>query len=188
MGTKQINIRRVEPDDYRSLQEIHAQPRVVWGTLQTPFPSAEIWKARLASPTDGTFGLAACVDGRIVGSLSLAVPANSPRRRHVGEIGLAVHDAWQHRRVGSALMRAAVKLADRWLDLKRLELTVYTDNVPAIKLYENLGFEIEGTLRAYSFRDGRYADAYAMARLRPHDPVPSGIETPKAVAQHSGAG
>jgi hypothetical protein len=28
------------------------------------------------------------------------------------------------------------------------------------------GFEIEGTLRDYAFRDGAFVDAYTMARLR----------------------
>lgn len=78
---------------------------------------------------------------------------------------MAVHDDWHGRGIGGAFMRAAVDLADRWLNLSRLELTVYTDNTPAIKLYEKFGFEVEGTLRRYSFRDGAYADAYTMARL-----------------------
>ena len=61
---------------------------------------------------------------------------------------------------------AAVDLADNWLNYTRLELTVYTDNAAALALYRKFGFEIEGTLKAYAFRDGRFIDAYTMARLR----------------------
>ncbi len=57
-------------------------------------------------------------------------------------------------------------LADRWLNLCRLELTVYTDNEPAIKLYRKFAFEVEGTLRKYSFREGVFVDAHMMARIR----------------------
>ncbi len=54
------------------------------------------------------------------------------------------HDQWQGRGVGRALMEAAVDLADNWLSLTRLELTVFADNAPAIRLYERVGFEVEG--------------------------------------------
>ena len=64
------------------------------------------------------------------------------------------------------LMAAVVELADRWLNLKRLELQVWADNAPAIALYEKFGFEREGLLRAEGFRDGAFADSLAMARLR----------------------
>jgi putative acetyltransferase len=50
--------------------------------------------------------------------------------------------------------------------LSRLELTLYTDNEPALRLYKKLGFDIEGTHRRYAFRDGAYVDAYTMARVR----------------------
>jgi putative acetyltransferase len=66
-------------------------------------------------------------------------------------------------------MRASVDLADNWLNLRRLELEVYTDNEAAIRLYERFGFEREGTLRQYAYRNGRYVDSYLMARLRPSD-------------------
>ncbi|NNC64792.1 MAG: GNAT family N-acetyltransferase [Gammaproteobacteria bacterium] len=165
MGQQTIEIRRTEPADYQAVQQIHAQPRAIWGTLQTPFPSAEVWRKRLTEHPENDYGLAACISGKVVGMLGLSIPSRSPRRRHVGEIGMAVHDDWQGQGVGTALMRAAVDLADRWLNLSRLELTVYTDNARAISLYEQFGFEIEGTLRRDSFRDGAYADAYVMARL-----------------------
>jgi hypothetical protein len=76
-----------------------------------------------------------------------------------------VRDDWQRRGVGSALLTAALDLADRWLNYRRLELTVYTDNTAAVTLYRKFGFVIEGTHRDFAFRDGRYVDAFAMARL-----------------------
>jgi len=77
-----------------------------------------------------------------------------------------VHDQWQGKGIGTALLKAAVELADRWLNLSRLELTAFVDNDVALRLYKKFGFEIEGLLRRYAFRDGSYVDAYTLARLR----------------------
>jgi putative acetyltransferase len=161
-----IVIRRAEPEDFRGLQRIHEQPLAVYGTLQLPFPSAQMWRQRLEHQAANRYTLVACVRDMIVGSLGLAVPDRSPRRAHVGELGLAVHDGWQGRGIGTALVRAAVGLADRWLNLRRLELTVFADNERAVRLYKKFGFEVEGLLRRYALRDGVYVDAYVMARLR----------------------
>ena len=58
-----------------------------------------------------------------------------------------------------------VDMSDKWLALRRLELEVYTDNLPAINLYRKFGFVIEGTMRQYAFRDGGWVDAHVMARI-----------------------
>jgi putative acetyltransferase len=79
---------------------------------------------------------------------------------------MAVRDDRQGMGVGTALMEAALDLADNWLGLTRLELEVYTDNQAGIALYRKFGFEVEGTLRRFAFRGGEYVDAYSMARLR----------------------
>jgi putative acetyltransferase len=84
----------------------------------------------------------------------------------VGQIGMAVRDDWQGKGVGSALMQAAIDLAENWLQLTRIELEVYTDNRAGIRLYEKFGFKIEGTLEQFAFRDGEFVDAYFMARFR----------------------
>src|SRR5262245_5876075 len=160
-----IEIRRVEPGDYKAVQQIHAQPKAVWGTLQLPFPSEELWRKRLLESGDEVHSLVASVDGKLVGMAAL-INAKQARRRHVASIGMAVHDEWHSRGVGTALMKALIDLADNWLKLERLELTVYTDNEPALRLYKKLGFEIEGTHRKYAFRDGAYVDSYCMARVR----------------------
>ena len=85
---------------------------------------------------------------------------------------MSVHDEWQGKGIGKSLMDAGLDLADNWLNLTRLELEVYTDNEPAIRLYERFGFEREGRLRQHAFRDGRYVDSYMMARLRPSGSAP----------------
>lgn len=161
-----LEIRRVEPGDYKAVCAVHAQPNALRGTLQLPFPSEEMWKKRIEGYGDETFALVACVDGEVVAMAGLNLFPKTPRRRHVGHVGLAVHDKWQSKGVGTALMRALIELADNWLNLSRLELTVFTDNEPALKLYKKLGFEIEGTHRKFAFREGEYADCYAMARVR----------------------
>jgi len=79
---------------------------------------------------------------------------------------MMVRDDWHGKGVGKAMMQAVIDLADKWLNLTRIELTVFTDNERAIALYRKFGFEAEGTLRKYAFRDGEFVDAYAMARVK----------------------
>lgn len=160
-----VSIRAIEPEDYQALHDIYAQPGVIYGTLQMPFPPAELWRERLANPSPERRMLVACVDGRPVGNIGLVVEAN-PRRRHVGHVGMGVHDQYVGRGIGETLMRAALDLADNWLNLTRVELSVFVDNERAIRLYRRTGFEVEGTFRQYAFRDGELVDALAMARVR----------------------
>lgn len=160
----EITIRHTEPDDYEGVHGVLAGPRAVWGTLQMPFPSVEQWRKRLATPADGLLSLVACVDEQIVGQIALETFPHRPRRRHVGQLGMAVRDDWQGRGVGTAMLQAAIDMADKWLNLSRLELNVYTDNTAAIALYKKFGFVIEGTHLDYAFRDGAYVDSHSMAR------------------------
>ena len=162
----EITVRHAEPEDYEALHRIFSGPKAVAGTLQLPFPSAEIWRRRLADPPEGLYSLVACVEGEVVGSIGLETSPTRLRMRHVGSIGMAVRDDWQGKGVGTALMGAALDLADNWLDLERIELRVYVDNAAGIALYENFGFEIEGTHRRLAFRNGEYVDAYSMGRLK----------------------
>ena len=63
------------------------------------------------------------------------------------------------------LLAALLDIADNWLNLKRLQLGVLSDNAPAIYLYEKFGFVSEGIARADIFRAGAYADTRLMARI-----------------------
>lgn len=119
-------------------------------------PSVAEWQARLDDPPDDFRLLVACIgnaDGPVVGNLGVGQESR-PRRRHVASLGMAVHDDWTGRGVGTALMEAAMDLCDNWLQVTRIELSVFTDNGPALALYDRFGFVVEGTQRGAVFRDG----------------------------------
>lgn len=161
-----ILIRRATPDDAEALQRIFDAPRALWGTLQIPYMSADQRRKRLMELDHSSYPLVAIVEGEVVGQLTLHSAGNSPRRRHAAALGMAVRDDWQGRGIGTAMMRACLDLADNWLNLRRVELEVFVDNEPAIRLYRKFSFKVEGRLVGYAFRDGEYADVYVMARLR----------------------
>ncbi len=161
----EILVRATEPDDMPAVTEVFNQPRAVWGTLQTPFVSLAERRRRFEASPPGAVRLVAVIEGKVIGAAGLE-PAANARRAHTGSIGMAVHDAYAGRGAGTALMAALVDQADRWLNLRRIELTVWADNTRAVALYERFGFEREGLLRAYAWRDGAYVDALTMARLR----------------------
>jgi putative acetyltransferase len=125
--TDQIVVRHVEPADIEALHRIFTGPRAIAGTLGLPLRSVEEVRRRYSDPPEGTHSLVACVDGEVVGELSLWTRTN-PRVRHSASFGMAVRDDWQGKGVGTALLRAALDLADNWLGLTRIELHVYTDN------------------------------------------------------------
>ena len=161
-----ILIRAAEPSDYEAMHETMMQPGAQAGTLQLPYTSLEVFRKRALDLPATDVMLVAELDGKVVGNAGLHAHARHPRMKHVVGFGITVHDAHHRRGVGTALMRAALDLADNWLQYSRVELTVYVDNVAAIALYKKFGFEIEGTKRRYAFRNGEFVDAYDMARIR----------------------
>ena len=162
----EIVIRALEPSDTEAVHALFAAPRATANTLQVPWRSLEERRSRLASTDANTHRLVATLDGRVVGTLGLHIET-AGRRRDVASFGMAVHDEFAGRGVGSALIAAMIDLAENWLGIRRIELTVYADNEPAIHLYEKFGFVREGIGRAYARRNGELVDALYMARLRP---------------------
>lgn len=118
MGGDKILVRAQEPQDMAEITEILNQPKVVWGTLQTPFTSLASRIKRFEGAPAGWTPLVAVIDGKVIGQAG--INRQDGRRGHVGVIGMSVHDAFAGRGVGSALMAALVDLADRIASRLRL--------------------------------------------------------------------
>lgn len=164
LGPSEISIRPIREEDVDDLYEVFRAPQNCLTTLQ--LPSQELWltRQRVLEPSAGMLRLVAVVDQHVVGMISLRRRAPSTRS-HVAGLGMMVHTDYWGQGIGSQLMAEALDLADRWLNLKRVELQVHTDNPAALHLYEKFGFVTEGTKRLNNFGGGGWADTFFMARI-----------------------
>jgi putative acetyltransferase len=164
-GPAGLLIRAAEPSDAEAFAALVNLPGFLAGTAQLPFQTIASSRGRLERNEPGWTHVVAVLGDMIVGSASLH--RLQGRRAHAAGLGMGVHDDHVGRGVGTALLGALLDVADNSLALGRVELTVYADNRPAIRLYERAGFEREGLHRRFAVRDGALVDALAMARLRP---------------------
>ncbi|NGM34263.1 GNAT family N-acetyltransferase [Methylobacterium sp. DB0501] len=160
-----VTLRAMRDSDVTDLYEMYNQRSFRDGTLALPYESFEAVRdwATPRSPRD--LHLVAEAEGRAVGAAALR-PFYG-RRAHAAEFWIGVNDGFAGRGIGATLLSAIIDTADNWLNVTRIEMTVFVDNARAIALYRRFGFEIEGTHRAASFRNGAFADVHCMARLRP---------------------
>lgn len=104
-------------------------------------------------------------NGTAVGILT--VTRGKWRTQHVASIGsLAVHASHRGKGVATRMLTLLIDRL-RGRGIRRLELLVESDNPVARRLYEKLGFQMEGTLREYFHRVGEPhpIDEYVMSKL-----------------------
>lgn len=162
-----INIRPVTYEDAKYLHEM----RIMDGVRETimALTSERIGKIQsfISGLTENQHVYVAEVEEngekKVVGMVGLTVNT-SARIRHSASIGINVNKNYHGQGIGKALLSKVIELADNWLMLVRLELSVLADNERAINLYKSVGFEIEGTKKYAIIKDGKYADEYIMAR------------------------
>ncbi|CAN5632574.1 GNAT family N-acetyltransferase [soil metagenome] len=159
----EVTIREFRDDDIAALDRVYSQPSVILNTLSVPYTTGEERSRRFTVSGHGRIVVAE-INEEPAGFGDLRIFVR--RRAHAAHIGLAVDSAHADRGVGSALLQALIDLGERWYGIKRFELKVFTANSRATDLYRRFGFTIEATHRQFALRDGEYADAYTMARLR----------------------
>jgi diamine N-acetyltransferase len=88
------------------------------------------------------------------------------RNRH-GEVGILIgareYWGWGY---GTDAMTTLVSWGFGTLNLNRIYLRVFADNLRAIRCYQKTGFVEEGRLRQDDFRNGVYRDTLLMSQLR----------------------
>jgi len=173
-----ITVRRALLSDAAAFARTMGEPEVLRQLMQLPYTNEEVWRQRLTDllapgkPDLMLVAERAAANGQteVVGNAGLHPAGPALRRRHVMNMGIAVHSSAQGQGVGAALMQAICDWCDNWGQVLRLELTVYADNLRAQALYKRFGFVTEGLHRGYALRDGEYIDVISMARLHPRPP------------------
>jgi RimJ/RimL family protein N-acetyltransferase len=129
-------------------------------------PMEEAWfDAMVADQGKTRYLFTACLlaDDRAIGNIGLF------ELDHVNGsagLGIMVGDvADRGRGYGTDMLRAMLDFGFGELRLERIWLDVFDFNPAARRLYERVGFQVEGTLRHSIFREGRYGDTFRMSML-----------------------
>ena len=160
-----ISLRVLSPADAESyrfvrLLALHEQPPA-FGSLPEDEPNLSEIAARLAESDERCF-FGAFQDHQLIGSvrISRAPAANEKHRAHLG--GLYVLPAFRRHGCGCSLVRQALSWAVNYGSIRRVNLTVVTQQRAAICLYQSLGFRIYGTEQETFSKTGRFYDEHLM--------------------------
>lgn len=114
------------------------------------------------SSTDRGLWLVACADGGVVGHLAVTREEH-PATEHVATLGLGVAPDWRRKGVAAALMSEAIRWG-RSVGVRKIILTVFPDNLAAIRLYRKFGFVDEGRFVNHAKKPYGYRDELLMGR------------------------
>jgi L-phenylalanine/L-methionine N-acetyltransferase len=162
--TNDIIIRPVCQQDAHALWQLARQEGVIETTLALPSLRLEQRAKSLTELTANDHYMVAEKAGQVVGVAGLMV--GTGRLRHRGELFVYVATEQQGQGIGTRLLQSLLDLADNWLLLRRVELTVLTENEGARRLYERLGFVVEGCRKLSIISQGEIKDEWLMARYR----------------------
>ncbi len=157
-------IRPIRLEDAPALWVIARQQGVIETTLALPSLRLEQREKSLQHLDENDHYMVAEKAGQVVGIAGLTV--GTGRRRHSADVFLYVAVEHQGQGIGTRLLQFLLDLADRWLLLHRVELTVLVENERARRLYERLGFVVEGQCKMSIISQGGMKDEWLMARYR----------------------
>lgn len=89
------------------------------------------------------------------------------KKAAVCDLGLLIGDkAWWGKGVGAEACKLSIAYMFEERKIRKIYLAVYGNNPNARKLYEKIGFRLEGTLRKQVLVDGLYIDKHFMGLFK----------------------
>jgi GNAT superfamily N-acetyltransferase len=145
-----FTVRSAVPEDAASILALHRKVAAQPGGLarQPDEVTADYVAHAMAVAADGGLNLVAVdADGALCGELHVERMKVAIFAHVLTDLTVAVDPDWQGRGVGSALFRALIDAARTLTPpVGRIELWTGAANLGAQRLYERLGFKIEGRM------------------------------------------
>ncbi len=84
------------------------------------------------------------------------------------ELGVLIGDtSFWGKGIGYEVCKLTIDYAFSQLNIRKILLAVYANNMAAIKVYQKLGFNNEGTLKDQIWQNGAYIDKHFMGLFNP---------------------
>lgn len=103
--------------------------------------------------------------GKIAGEIACVGNINAPKRARIAhqcDFAISVKKKFWGIGVGTSLMMEMINFAKETNKIEIIHLGVKADNIPAIKLYEKMGFETIGVYKNFFKINGNYSDEILM--------------------------
>ena len=154
-----MEIRPVAIEDADQISRIRRLNGVREGVLALTSERLDATVDFIKSLSDDDRAFVSVEKGEVAG-MAVMLRNRCSTRRHSAKLAIMVAPYCQENGIGTALMKA-----DNKLGLRRIELLVLTDNIPAINLYKKFGFKTEATRKNAAVKDGKFVDEYFMGRI-----------------------
>ena len=172
-----VALRTLEESDIPLLKHWINDPEVT-ETLAARYPfstaTEQQWYEKNTAPGfERALFIIVTGDGGIpIGSCDLTLGLAENRD---AELGIMIGEkSYWNRGYGTDAVRTLVRFAFEEMNLNRIQLEVFDFNARAIRAYEKVGFQREGTLREAHYQRGAYLDVELMSILRRDWDAPAG--------------
>jgi len=147
-------------ESFRLRLDAVARERLYLASIEAPSPDAT--RTFVLSNIAGNIPqFVAIMNNEVVGWCDIS-PLKYEGFRHCGELGMGIHKHYRGMGIGRQLITRTLQKAKE-IGLERVELEVFASNTPAIRLYERMGFKVEGIKKKARKIDGKYDDLIMMA-------------------------
>lgn len=168
---ERIRLRAVERDDLKKYHEWLNDPEVTRGLalyLPLSMVDEENWFDAMTKrdPNEKPFAIEIKKrkTWKLIGNCGFH---NIEAQNRCGEVGIVIGDKTEwNKGYGAEAMTLLQRHGFETLNLNRVYLRVYADNVRAVRAYEHAGFVLEGRLRQAHYKYGKYEDVLLMGVLR----------------------
>ena len=151
-----------DADSFRACLDSVAREGKFLALLEAP-PLEEVRSFVRSNVEHGVPQVIARAESRVIGWCDI-VPGWHPTLRHCGSLGMGLLPEYRGQGLGRSLFAECLRLAVR-AGITRVELEAREDNKPALALYRQLGFSVEGCkVRGMRVND-EYVNTIAMSLL-----------------------
>ena len=151
---------------YALIGDVYAASDWMSETLAEKFPTIESFRQYIAelSRRPGSIAVAAESGGKLYGYLTV-MPRYQAKLRHTSELNMGVHHSARGQGIGRFLLDEAIRRAGESGVLEIIYLMVRSDNIAAVRLYENMGFDHLAILERDIKTPSGYYDGHLMRKF-----------------------
>lgn len=164
-----INFRKIAVSDYKKFNILYKQIEAESDFMlyekderKTTDEQQKTFLEKLASNNASTIFLAE--DGSNLLGFIAVISEGPLKRKFSRYVAMGILEGFHGKKIGTKLMELCIQFCIEQ-DVKRIELTVITENTKAVNLYTKFGFEVEGIKRHSLFIKNNFVNELYMSKI-----------------------